>query len=96
MEHKKSWIKLTVAGMASALLLANCTTTYDSYGRPVQSVDPVAVAAGAVILGAVAYSAGKDDRSNHRSHYRSHHRSYRRGYDGGHCGDYYGGYRGHR
>ncbi len=92
MEHKKSWIKLTVAGMASALLLSNCTTTYDAYGRPVQSVDPVAVAAGAVILGAVAYSAGKDDRHRHRSH----HRSYRRGYDRGHCGDYYGGYRGRR
>lgn len=43
------------------LLLANCVTTYDQYGRPVQTVDPVAATIGAVAIGAVAYSAGQND-----------------------------------
>ncbi|MBT8038498.1 MAG: hypothetical protein KJO21_13255 [Verrucomicrobiae bacterium] len=83
MEQKTSWMKLTVAGMVSAFLLANCTTTYDGYGRPVQSVDPVAVAAGAVVLGAIAYSAGKDQRHDHRRYHRSH---YKRHHCSRHCG----------
>lgn len=83
MEHKKSWMKLTVAAMASALLLSNCVTSYDSYGRPIQTADPAAVAAGAVILGVAAYAVGKNNRS--------HHKHYRRGH--GHHGHH--GYRSH-
>ncbi|MCP5538187.1 MAG: hypothetical protein H7A51_18390 [Akkermansiaceae bacterium] len=86
MEHRKSWIKLTVAGIASALLFSNCVTSYDSYGRPIQTVDPGAVAVGALALGAVAYAAGHNNGHHHSGHYRR----------SGHYGGYYGGYRGCR
>ncbi|MBT8043407.1 MAG: hypothetical protein KJO79_00530 [Verrucomicrobiae bacterium] len=85
MEYKKPWIKLTVSGIASALLLSNCVTSYDSYGRPIQTVDPAAVAVGAVALGAVAYAAGKDNRRHYRhpGYYRN--SGYGYGRRGGHC-----------
>ena len=80
-ERKKSWIKLTVASIASAMLLSNCVTSYDQYGRPIQTADPAAVAIGALALGAIAYSAGKSDGDYHGGrHYRS--RDY--GHHGGH------------
>jgi len=85
MKHKLSSIKLAVGAIISALFLANCTTTYDSYGRPVQSVDPVAAAVGAVALGAVAYSVGKNNRHKSYytpSHYRHRGHSYHRGHHG--------------
>ncbi|MBK1832062.1 hypothetical protein JIN77_15100 [Verrucomicrobiaceae bacterium R5-34] len=75
MIHQLSSVKLAVGAMISALFLANCTTTYDSYGRPVQSVDPVAATVGAVAIGAIAYSAGKNNSSHH-----GHHGHYRRGH----------------
>ena len=86
MKQQLSAIKLAAGAVIAALFLANCTTTYDSYGRPVQSVDPVAATVGAVALGAVAYSVGKNNRSKnyHRGHYS--HRGH------GH----YRGHRGHR
>ncbi len=80
MERNHSWVKLTVAGIASALLLSNCVTTYDRYGRPVQTVDPAAAAIGAVAIGAVAYAAGKDDRHHHSSHHRYGHHGHYRGH----------------
>jgi|GEM_PF-1557890 len=88
MEQKNSWIKLTMAAIASAVLLSNCVTSYDQYGRPIQTADPAAVAIGAVALGAIAYSAGKSD-----SHQRGHYRSRNYGYRGSHG---YHGYRGCR
>lgn len=51
----------------------SCTTTYDAYGRPVQSVDPGAAAAGAVAAGVVGYAIGRDRGDNHH-HYHSGHR----------------------
>ncbi len=82
MRNKLSSIQLAVAAIVTSLLLANCTTTYDPYGRPVQSVDPVAATAAAVVVGAIAYSAGKNNRRNYdkRDYYRPHH--HRRGYRG--------------
>lgn len=84
MKHKKSWIKLTVAGLASALLFSNCVTSYDSYGRPIQTVDPAAVAVGAVALGAVAYAVGKNNRSHYRHHGHYRHYGHRYSHGGRH------------
>ncbi len=79
MEHNKSWIKLTVAGLASALLLSNCVTTYDAAGRPVQRVDSRAVATGALVLAQVAAFAIVNHNYSHRGHHGHHgHRSHRR------------------
>ena len=76
MERKKhTSLKLAVAGMVAASGLSNCTTTYDAYGRPVQSVDPGAAAIGAVALGVAAYAIGKNNGSSHK-HYHGHHGGY--------------------
>lgn len=67
-----------------ALLLAigtsmSCMTTYDSAGRPVQSVDPGVAVAGAAAAGLVGYAIANnnDNRHHHRDYYRPH-RGYRR------------------
>lgn len=73
-------------------LSASCTTTYDAYGRPQQSVDPVVAAAGIVAAGAIGYAIA--DSRNHRynnNYYRPGYGGYRRGYGGGYG---HGGYRG--
>ncbi|BDS08063.1 hypothetical protein NT6N_31030 [Oceaniferula spumae] len=86
MTNSFSSIKLAAGAVVAALMFANCSTTYDSYGRPVQSVDPVAATAAAVAVGAIAYSAGKNNRNHyHRNYYRGHYR-----------GHHHGHYRGHR
>ena len=54
----------------------SCMTTYDVYGRPMQTVDPMVAVAGVAAAGLIGYSAA----NNH------HHREY---YDGGYDG---GGY----
>lgn len=55
-------------------------TTYDAYGRPVQSVDPGLAVAGVAAAALVGYSM------NHNNHYSGHHhyRTYRP-YGGYHC-----------
>lgn len=46
-------------------------TTYDAYGRPVQSVDPGAAVAGAAAAGIIGYAlANDDDDHHHHGHYR--------------------------
>ena len=68
--------------LASASLalvsMTGCYTTYDSYGRPVQSVDPGMAIAGIAAAGLIGYAIA--DR--HDSH---------RGYGGGHHGGHHGG-----
>lgn len=86
MERKKHIsLKLAVVGIITALGISSCTTTYDAYGRPVESVDPAAVAIGAVALGAAAYAIGKNNRPRHKHYYGHHghhyrHHGYRRGH----------------
>lgn len=58
-------------------------TTYDAYGRPVQSVDPGLAVAGIAAAGLIGYAAGDDDDRrghHHRGYYRGHsrHRGYYR------------------
>ena len=82
-------------GSAVVLLISaigasvSCMTTYDAYGRPVQSVDPAAATAGVVAAGLLGYALADD---NH-NHYNNHH--YRNGhyYRGGYYRGGYGGYR---
>jgi hypothetical protein len=57
-------------------------TTYDSYGRPVQSVDPAVAIAGVAAAGLIGYAASNNNDHHHRGHYRG-------GYYGG--GGYYRG-----
>ncbi len=79
----------------SALVVAigssvSCMTTYDAYGRPVQSVDPGVAVAGAAAAGMIGYAIANDDH-----HHHGYYRGGRHGYYGG--GGYYrrGYYRGY-
>jgi hypothetical protein len=70
--------KTLVLTLASALVSlggVSCMTTYDAYGRPVQSVDPGAAAVGIAAAGVLGYALANDHHSHH--HYHGHyHRPY--------------------
>jgi hypothetical protein len=70
-------IALLIACIASSV---SCMTTYDAYGRPVQSVDPALAVAGVAAAGLIGYAV-----ANNQSHgycggggyyYRSYHPCY--------------------
>ncbi len=62
----------------------SCMTTYDSAGRPVQSVDPAVAVAGAAAAGLIGYAVANDNDDHHHHHYhrggyyRPYHGPYRR------------------
>lgn len=59
-----------VALVASVGSGVSCMTTYDSYGRPVQSVDPGLAVAGIAAAGVLGYAAGNNNDNHHHGHYR--------------------------
>ena len=83
MNNKFSALRISVLFLAAACIASSvsCMTTYDSYGRPVQSVDPALAVAGVAAAGLLGYAVA----NNHSDHYHG----------GG--GYYYGGgyYRGY-
>jgi hypothetical protein len=92
----KTKIKISGIIRSSALITLSilicaggaCTTTYDSSGRQVQTVDPGAAVAGVAAAGILGYAIGKNNDNNHHSdrndnYYRSDSR-YSRGYRGHH------------
>jgi hypothetical protein len=58
----------TVALAATVLASTNCTTTYDAYGRPQQSVDPGVAIAGVAAAGLLGYALA-DGHDNHHHGY---------------------------
>ena len=70
----KSLILKSVAVVTAVIASTSCMTTYDAYGRPVQSVDPAAATAGVVAAGVLGYAVARDRNDD------DHHRHYRRGY----------------
>ena len=66
------WIAIAVALTA----VPSCMTTYDAYGRPVQSVDPGTAAAGAVAAGVLGYAIARDRNDDRRYRYHRQHRHY--------------------
>jgi hypothetical protein len=94
MKKITSPVRLT-ALLACVALTASCTTTYDAYGSPRQSVDPGVALMGVAAAGLVGYALANDNDSHHQqnNYYRG--RGYRRGYDsynGGYSHGYGGGY----
>lgn len=67
----KHWMKSTALALLG-VMVSSCSTTYDSYGNARQSIDPAGAAVGAVALGALAYSIGKNrgERVERRRQYR--------------------------
>ena len=55
---KKFFTFLTIGALVSSSV--SCTTSYDAYGNPRQTVSPAGAAAGAAIVGFLAYSIAKD------------------------------------
>ncbi len=41
----------------------SCMTTYDAYGRPVQSVDPALAVAGVAAAGIIGYAVANDNNN---------------------------------
>jgi hypothetical protein len=82
MKSKTPLFRLTVLSALLALIgsSVSCMTTYDSYGRPVQSVDPAVAIAGVAAAGLIGYAASNNNDHHHGGHYRG-------GYYGG--GGYY-------
>lgn len=81
--------QLMRASVLTALALAvganmSCMTTYDAYGRPVQSVDPGVAVAGAAAAGLAGYAIANNNNHHHKGYYYGGH--YR-----GHGGHYYKG-----
>jgi hypothetical protein len=73
-----------IALILCAASSVSCVTTYDSYGRPVQTVDPGMAVAGMAAAGLIGYAIA-DNHNHHHSYY---------GYGGGYCAPrphYYGG-----
>lgn len=69
----KHIIMRLIAGVALAASVGSgvsCMTTYDSYGRPVQSVDPGLAVAGIAAAGVLGYAAGNNNDNHHHGHYR--------------------------
>lgn len=59
----------TLVGLVACLASSiSCMTTYDAYGRPVQSVDPGVAIAGAAAAGMIGYAAANNN-DHHHSHY---------------------------
>ncbi len=59
----------TILAAAFALASTNCTTTYDAYGNPRQSVDPGTAVAGAAAAGILGYAIA-NNRNDNRHDYR--------------------------
>ena len=86
-------VRLT-ALVACATLSASCTTSYDAYGNPRQSVDPGVALVGVAAAGIVGYALADDNDSYSQNNYYGGGGYYRRssyGYGGGHYGGHYNG-----
>ena len=85
MKTKPSLLRIVTGGalLAFAGSSVSCMTTYDAYGRPVESVDPGLAVAGIAAAGLIGLAAAE-----HHSHKRE---CYQGGYGGGGYGYYSGG-----
>ncbi|QQL46154.1 hypothetical protein [Sulfuriroseicoccus oceanibius] len=86
-------ITASLAACALAFSATSCTTTYDAYGRPKQTVDPGLAVAGIAAAGLIGYAIANDSDDHHKKH-KSHrsHRSHRHhDYNSHHSYRSYGG-----
>lgn len=73
----KKTLTIMLAG-ALALATTNCTTTYDAYGNPRQSVDPGTAVAGAAAAGVLGYALSNNNKKTKNYHHHDYRRDYRR------------------
>jgi hypothetical protein len=53
---------MIVASLVCIGMTTSCMTSYDAYGRPVQSVDPGLAVAGIAAAGIIGYAAAQNNR----------------------------------
>ena len=78
-----------LALLAGLAIATSCTTTYDAYGSPRQSVDPGVALAGVAAAGLVGYALANDNRRTScygGGGYYGGGYGYGRGHYGGHYG----------
>ena len=63
----KKILTFILAG-AFALSSTNCTTTYDAYGNPRNSVDPGTAVAGAAAVGVLGYALANKNKGSSSYH----------------------------
>ena len=67
-------MKTHAMGIVAAGLLAlsttSCMTTYDAYGRPVQSVDPALAVAGVAAAGIAGYAIAESNNNNNNYYHK--------------------------
>lgn len=77
-----AWLRhsmlLVVAGFA--LSSVSCVTTYDTMGRPVQTVDPAVAVAGVAAAGVLGYALANDHHHHHGGYYGGYQGGYYRPY----------------
>lgn len=61
----------------AAVIFSSCTTTYDAYGNPRQSVDPLAAG---VAAGVAGYAIGKHNSNDKHYYYGGRYYGHRPGY----------------
>jgi hypothetical protein len=62
----KTTLLKSMGVVLAAVMFSSCTTTYDAYGNPRQSVDPLAAG---VAAGVAGYAIGKHNSDNRRYYY---------------------------
>lgn len=73
-----------IALLACVTLSASCTTSYDAYGTPRQSVDPGVALMGVAAAGLIGYALADDDHNHYSRNYYGG-GGYYRGGGYGHC-----------
>ena len=68
--HRLFRLASAVALVAAFSSSMSCTTTYDAYGRPQQSVDPGLALAGVAAAGIVGYAIGENNHHYSNSYHR--------------------------
>lgn len=90
MASKKSFKVMAVSLIgAFSLNTVSCVNTYDSAGRPRQTVDPAVAVAGVAAAGLVGYAVAKDRKNDRKKDRRRHYQQPRNDYDSYERYEYY-------
>ncbi len=73
MKNKSSFLRWSAVSLLAVCIASSvsCVTTYDTYGRQVQTVDPGLAVAGVAAAGLIGYAIANNNDGNDHRHYRS-------------------------
>lgn len=66
MKNKSSFLRWSAVSLLAVFVASSvsCMTTYDTYGRPVQTVDPGLAVAGVAAAGLIGYAVANNNNDN--------------------------------